>query len=369
MPPLPARIRAQAPLTVAAFMELALYDEDEGYYARAEQRSGRAGDFFTSVDVGSLFGELLSTLVARAWRALGAPTDPGAFMCCEAGAGNGRLARDLLDGLASHAPDAFPHVHLALVERSARARAAQRDVLGPFADRLRWSGDALPGTFDGVIIANELLDALPVHRVQMTPGGLRELYVTVAGDHLALRPGPLSTPRIGNYFERLGVSLPPGAVADISLAAVDWLAVAARSLRRGYLALIDYGHEATLLYSSGRATGTLRGYRRHAVTATDAGPAGWLAAPGTQDLTADVDFTALRAAARREGLDVLADLDQARFLIGLGLGERLSNATGTSLADVRRRLAAQALVGPEGLGGSHLVLLLGRNAPPLPLDH
>jgi len=161
------------------------------------------------------------------------------------------------------------------------------------------------------------------------------------------------------------LTLRPGATADVSLAALDWLADAAGLLHRGCIALIDYGHDASLLYGPGRATGTLRGYRRHAVTASHEGPRGWLAAPGTQDLTADVDFTALRAVARREGLEVLADLDQTRFLVHLGLGERLASSTGTGVADVKRRLAAQALAGPEGLGGSHRVLLLGKGTPAL----
>jgi len=358
-----ARIREAAPLTVAAFTELALYDPDAGYYARAAQRSGKAGDFFTSVDVGALFGELLSELVVRAWRAVDGPTGPGGFLLCEVGAGNGRLARDVLDGLARHAPEVYPHVWLALVERSARARAAQRESLDRHAGRLVWSGDALPGPFTGLLLANELLDAMPVHRVEMTPEGLREVYVVADGEALALRPGPLSTPRLREYFEAIDVTLRPGATADVSLAALDWLADAAGLLHRGCIALIDYGHDASLLYGPGRATGTLRGYRRHAVTASHEGPRGWLAAPGTQDLTADVDFTALRAVARREGLEVLADLDQTRFLVHLGLGERLASSTGTGVADVKRRLAAQALAGPEGLGGSHRVLLLGKGTP------
>jgi len=155
-----------------------------------------------------------------------------------------------------------------------------------------------------------------------------------------------------------------GSVTDVSLAAVDWIRDAARALRRGWIVLVDYGHEAPRLYGGRHADGTLRAYRRHVV---DGPPAGderrppWLASPGNQDLTAHVDFTALACAAREAGLSVTGPIDQTHFLVALGLGDRLAGATGTSLGDVKRRLAAQALASPEGLGGSHRVLILGKD--------
>jgi SAM-dependent MidA family methyltransferase len=148
---------------VAAFIDLALYHPELGYYARAAQRSGRAGDFFTSVDVGPLFGQLLQVQLAEMWRLLGSAshTQDGRFDLVEAGAGNGRLSADILRAARSHDANFYNAVRLHLVEASAAARAAQPATLGDLGDRLSASSDALPASFEGVLVANELLDALP----------------------------------------------------------------------------------------------------------------------------------------------------------------------------------------------------------------
>ena len=167
-------IRERGPLTVAAFMDLALYDSEFGYYARAAQRTGRAGDFFTSVDVGSMFGRLLEMQLAEMWRLLGGQS----FDLVEAGAGNGRLSADIVRAARQHDPDFFRDLRLHLVEASAAARAAQPETLQEVAGNLRSSSDALPESFEGVLIANELFDAMPVHQVVMRDDGLCEVYVT-----------------------------------------------------------------------------------------------------------------------------------------------------------------------------------------------
>src|SRR6185503_13782025 len=156
-------------MTVAAFMDLALYDSRFGYYARAAKRSGRAGDFFTSVDVGTLFGELLEIQIAEMAAILGNQH----YALVEAGAGNGRLSADILRAARSRDPELYTRLSVHLVEASATARAAQQSVLGDVADRLASSGPELPESFTGVLIANELLDALPVHQVVMREDGLR----------------------------------------------------------------------------------------------------------------------------------------------------------------------------------------------------
>jgi SAM-dependent MidA family methyltransferase len=172
-------VRERGPMTVAGFMDLALYDPGLGYYARAAQRSGRAGDFFTSVDVGPLFGELLEIQLAEMAELLGTgvPRSLFRFELVEAGAGNGRLSADVLRAARGRDPALYDRTFLHLVEASAVARAAHQDTLGDAADRLASSSPTLPPSFEGVLVANELLDALPVHQVVMRVDGLREVYV------------------------------------------------------------------------------------------------------------------------------------------------------------------------------------------------
>src|SRR5262249_41210821 len=172
-------------------MEAALYDSDFGYYARAARRSGRAGDFFTSVDVGPVFGQLVARQVIEmaALTESRDTNDSARFDLVEAGAGSARLSADILRAIRRRDRALSERLQLHLVEVSADARAAQRETLGDVADRLASSSDDLPGAFAGVLIANELLDALPVHQVVMRDDGLREVYVDVRGSHLATVEG------------------------------------------------------------------------------------------------------------------------------------------------------------------------------------
>ena len=356
-------IRRRGPITVAEFMERALYDPDEGYYATAAQRSGRAGDFYTSVDVGPLFGELLAEFVARRWRTWreqARKEEP--FALVEAGAGNGRLARDLLDALAADHPDCYAATHLHLVERSAPARAQHLATLGPHAPRLVSSGADLPPRASGVLLANELLDAFPAHRVRMTASGLRECHVGVRDGQLVLVDGPPSSPVVEAYVEALGAPLPEGAIADISPAALAWVREAAVRMSRGVMLLIDYGHEARELLAGHHAEGTLVSFSRHQLDPASGSrtldrPA-WLEAPGERDLTTHVDFTSVTRAAESAGWRREALVEQSRLLVDLGLGDRLARSTGSSTADLKRRLAAKALALPAGLGASHQALVL-----------
>ena len=357
------RIRDRGPLTVAAFMEMALYHPALGYYARAPRRTGRAGDFYTSVDVGPQFGALLAVQIDE-MRRLHAADGTSGFDLVEAGAGNGQLARDVLDAAESAFPALHAAARLTLVETSPAARAAQAETLGPHRDRLHAGAAALPDRISGVIVANELLDALPTHAVTMTEDGLREVYVDADGGRFVERAGPPSTPALGRHLDRLGVSPEPGWRGEVNLAAVDWVRTAARRLTRGFLVLIDYGHPAPELYAGHHASGTLTTFQRHLVDAagTDPdrrdGPA-WLADPGERDITSHVDFTSVERAARDEGLDVLGFVDQTRFLLGLGALDDPAASADTADA-LRRRLALKTLLAPGGLGGTHRVLMLGK---------
>jgi SAM-dependent MidA family methyltransferase len=343
-------------MTVAAFMDVALYHPELGYYARSVQRSGRAGDFFTSVDVGPLFGELIAKQIVEMAGILNSESGIQNWDMVEAGAGNGRLAADVLRAMKRDSPDSYRRTRLHLVESSPIARAAQPETLNTLADRLASCSPALPDSFEGVLLANELLDAMPVHQVVMRDRGLHEVYVENVNGVMRTVEGPLSTARLGQYFTDLGITLEPGWRAEVSLAAIDWVRDAARRLRRGFVILIDYGHQASELYSLTHSAGTLTSFSRH----TSAGPEttapheAWLRAPGEQDLTAHVDFTSVRRAAESEACTTLGFLDQMYFLMALG-EDRFATL------DLKQRLALKTLVMPGGLGNTMKVLILGKD--------
>jgi len=355
---IPDVIRERGPLTVAAFMELALYHPQSGYYASAAQRSGRAGDFFTSVDVGPLFGALLAIQISEMARWA---EEPSGFDVVEAGAGNGRLSADILSALAVRDPEVYQTIRLHLVEASGAARAEQRAVIGEHATRLVSASAQLPHAFTGVLIANELLDAFPVHQVVMRGGRLREVYVrTDRSGRLFLREGDLSTPALAAYFDRLGVTLEEGWRAEVNLQAVDWIRQAVERLERGFIILIDYGHEASDLYSVGHSAGTLTTFSRHQ---TASGEDAWLQEPGRQDITAHVDFTSIREAAEAEGAALLGLLDQTYFVMGLlTAGRAGADAVPDVIAggDRDERRALKTLLMPGGLGSTMKVLILGK---------
>lgn len=341
-------------MTLAAFMRTALYDETGGYYATGAQRSGRAGDFYTSVDAGALFGELLATFVARV--AAGRSDADSPLDVVEAGAGNGRLMRDVLDTLAREHPAVYARARVTLVDASPVARGAHPDMLQAHASRIAASTDALPAHIDGCIVANELLDAMPAHRVVQTAAGLAESYVDVTRtDRLALVPGSLSTPALAEYFASAGVTIPEGVSVDISLDARAWVEGAARSLVRGSLLLVDYGDRVQGLLR--RREGTLTAFRGHRVANAADGPATWLAEPGAWDMTTHVDWTMVSATALAGGLRVDRVAEQTHFLLSLGLADRLPPMGDSSVAAVKRRLTASTLVSPHGLGASHQALV------------
>ena len=358
------RIRERGPLTVAAFMDMALYHPRLGYYTRAPRRTGRAGDYYTSVDVGPQFGGLVAAQIDEMRRLLAGGGGPAELDLVEVGAGDGRLARDVLDAAESAFPALHAAVRLTLVETSPAARAVQPRTLGRHRARLHAGAADLPDRIAGVILANELLDALPVHAVAMTDDGLREVFVDVAGDRFVERLGPLSNPALARHLEALGAAPAPGWRGEVNLAAVAWMRAAARRLTRGFVLLIDYGRSVQALYAGGRAGGTLTTFHRHRVDAAGAGseqPGGpaWLADPGERDITSHVDFTSVARAAREEGLEVLGLVDQTRFLLGLGALDTVAEPRDGAAA-LRRRLALKTLLVPGGLGSTHQVLALGK---------
>ncbi|MFQ5896256.1 MAG: class I SAM-dependent methyltransferase [Nitrospinota bacterium] len=358
------REAARAPLTFRAFMELALYHPEWGYYCWPGITLGREGDFITGPHQSPWFGRLLAKQLHQCWERLGAPSR---FEAVEFGPGAGWLALDVLETIQARWPALWEAFRYTLVEVSAPLREAQGRLLEGLVRRgaaVRWLapgewGEVLSREgWEGAALAHEFLDAFPVHRVRLEGGELRELYVRSRQGELAEEAGPLSEERLEGYFPRAGVALGEGQVAEVNLAALDWVAQVGQSLSRGYLLIFDYGFSAPALYAPERAGGSLTCYRRHRAHHNP------YARPGEEDITAHVDFSSLLREAEGRGFAFAGFTDLAHFLLSLGLAEELGAASvPAGGAHPREVLQAKALLIDEGLGGTIKALALAKDAP------
>ena len=360
-----AEIRAVGPMPFARFMEIALYDPEAGYYTAGSTGPGRHGDFLTAPEGHPIFGWSIARHVEAVWDELGRPAT---FVIREHGAGSGALAAGILGGLRRSASPMLD----ALAYQAVDVALARLDAL---AGRLADAGglDRWLETFDdrpeaGVVLADEQLDALPVHRVEGGPdGSLLERFVTLAdeadsagtGASFATELGPPSTAELAGRLGAEGIALQPGQPAEICLALDAWVAGAVAPLERGELLLIDYGHPAADLYLPSRGS-LLRAYHRHRVHADP------LVAIGRHDLTAHVDLTAVERAAIAAGLTALGRTTQAQFLAGLGVGELLvalqTDPATTLESYAAARSALIRMLDPRATG-SFAVLAFGRALP------
>jgi SAM-dependent MidA family methyltransferase len=358
-------IRRSGPITFARFMERALYEPGHGYYRRADAGPGRAeSDFITAPETHPLFGAVIGRLLEEAWTALGRPPS---FTVTEPGAGGGALAAGLLEGLR----DLGSPFLGALRYRPVEVEPARLETLharlteAGFGDRLIDDRPPDAPLETGAVVANEVLDALPVHRVvgrPERPGGIAELLVAVASDGrlVAVEAEP-TTPRLAEVLEAEGVRLRPGQEAEICLVLDEWLAAATRHLAHGVVVLVDYAAEpAALRDPVARPTGTLRAFARHTVGGDP------FRHVGRQDLTATVDLAAVRAAAAAAGLVPIGETTQAALVARLGSGELTQSylrRPGAGLGDaLELRSALARLLDPRGMGGFRVVVV-GRGMP------
>ncbi|MBW4446842.1 MAG: class I SAM-dependent methyltransferase [Spirirestis rafaelensis WJT71-NPBG6] len=370
----------QRRITFAEYMDIALYHPKHGYYSTKALNLGKQGDFFTSVHLGGDFGELLAEQFVQMWEILERPKP---FTLVEMGAGQGLLAADILNYLQRQYLDFFASLEYVIVEKSLALRQEQQQRLQDFS--LRWCNleDIPPKSITGCFFSNELVDALPVHQFTLEAGQLREIYVTTRGEGksggdketrrqgdkennfsfppsppLPLSPfieviGELSSEKIAEYFDLLGIDFAQNAYADgyrseINLAAVDWLSIVADRLNRGYLLTIDYGYPANRYYNPRRTQGTLQCYYQHRHHNNP------YINIGRQDITAHVDFTALEKWGDRSRLQKVGFTQQGLFLMALGLGLRIANLSHQQqpISQIlQQRDALHQLLDPMGLGG------------------
>ncbi|MBM4120304.1 MAG: class I SAM-dependent methyltransferase [Nitrospira sp.] len=370
-------IRAAGPIPFARFMELALYHPASGYYMRtrdangnqltasnsdAEHLIGWSGDYYTAPDAHPIFSQALARQVDQIDTGMGHPVS---FTSVEMGPGKGLLARDLLATCERQFPNLFARLHCILIERSPTMREAQRQHLAPWvaSGHVSWQDDLRTlsaNSVTGVFLSNELVDALPVHRIKIVNGTPVELYVAWRDDCFVEQVGPLSTLALSDYVNQLAamdVALPEGYVTEINLNALAWMRDVARALGHGVAITIDYGHTAQDLYGPDRARGTLLCYAKHQASKNP------YVRVGQQDITAHVDFTALAAAGEEAGLHVTGFTNQMSFLMGLG-AEDLFASLAPDSAELR---AAIRLLRPDGMGRTFKILIQhkGITAPAL----
>ncbi len=348
---LATRIRESGPIPFAEFMRECLYHPDFGYYSRLS--SGRFGDYYTSVDVHPIFGCLLARQFAEMWELLGAPRP---FRIVEAGAGVGRLAGHVLDFAARELPAFYLAFEYVAVERSAARRAehAGRLAVHAAAGRFFSAAEVPPEIPSGCIFSNELLDAFPTHRVVIERGRMKEIFVGIDGPHFVEVLRDPSTPEIEKYFREQIIALEERHEAEACLQACAWIERAGRSLGRGFVLTIDYGHEAKALYDERHNRGTLLAYRDHGLTENV------FDAPGMQDLTSHVNFTAVDLWGRRAGLERTGLVTQSQFLVALGRANEfgdLYDPGQTEVEKLRARLSLKNLIHPEGLGEKFQVMI------------
>jgi SAM-dependent MidA family methyltransferase len=355
-------------------METCLYEPELGYYARPREQFGKSGDFYTSSDVHAVFGRLLARQFDEMWRVLGSPER---FDLIELGPGRGLFASDVLDWSAKQFPEFAQALRYVLVEQSEPLRAGLRERLAEHIgagrakvrDSLEAAGAEAPVPNETVergpegplyrpliLFANEFFDALPVDiidhrgsvRVAEERGRFIEQFVSPSSEDL-------------DYIDRYSVHPEPGERVEVSLAALNWMDGIAQLFRNrtGFAMFIDYGYtrEEQL---AGRHRDTLMTYRQHRASASP------YEAPGEQDITAHVNFTALRARAVERGLNDIALLTQTQLLLGIGEETQFADAfQECKLPQERAKVALQLrhLLSPEEMGEKFQVLLLSRGVP------
>ena len=333
------RIAASGAITFAEFMEVALYHRG-GYYA-SRGPIGAGGDYFTSPVAHPAFGALVCVQLHTMWQTLGQP-DP--FWVIEAGAGDGVLASDIVDFASRQFPLFSEAIRYVAVDRLSPVDASR------MSRGVEWvQSVGIPvGGIVGCVVANELIDAMPVHRFEITACGPCEVYVSLDSEGRFIELlDESSTKLITGCVESIGRVLQYGFRGEVNAGVRPWVAAVAEGLERGFVLTLDYGYEVEELYSDARSGGTLQTYYRH----TDSGSL--YQRIGRQDMTAHVDFTALIDEGRSVGLRPVFLTTQGEFLLSLGYARVEDSLHAAAIGSAERRFNVRAmrrLIDPEGLG-------------------
>ena len=348
-----SEITLSGPIPFVRFMELALYHPQLGYYTRppeaGTERIGWAGDFYTSSDVHPTLGQALARQAEQMDRLLGQP-DP--FTVVEMGPGKGLLAKHFLSACLEGSNSLSRRLRYVLIDRSPAMREVQRRNLSQWLSQpglITWADDLdglAPDSVTGMFFSNELIDAFPVHRIQVTGGRTEELWVDWQDKRFVECLKPLSTAALARHLDDLDAHWPDGYRTEVNLKAMDWMKQVARRLNRGFVITIDYGHTTQDLYLPDRKNGTFLCYFNQSANEDP------FVHVGEQDMTAHINFSSLAAVGEEHGLHVTGFTNQMSFLMGLGVEQLIASLEPES----QEFRAAIHLLKPYGMGGTFKVL-------------
>ena len=346
-------IRERGPIPFSRYMEVCLYDPEYGYYSRNAEQFGKAGDFYTSSDIHAVFGRLLARQFDEMWRALGSPER---IDLVELGPGRGLFAQDVLGWSEKKFPDFFHALLYVLVESSPALRQQIEKTLGSHFESGKAELNALyplnrPLAADSIVFANEFFDAFPVE-ILGTRGSLR----VDARNGSFIETWAQASPEELEFLDRYSIHPEPHERVEVPLAAQHSMDQIAARIHRGFFLAIDYGYTRQEQLA-GRHRGTLKAIRQHSISDNP------YEAPGEQDLTADVNFTALAAATEKQGMQAQKLITQSQFLMGIGEINQFADAfQECRLPQERAKVALQLkhLVTPAGMGESFHVLIASK---------
>jgi len=340
------KIMKDGPITFETFMEMALYEPGLGYYASDKTEIGKAGDFYTSQHLHPAFGAMIGKQLEEMWKIMKKPAD---FFAIEPGAGSGLMCMDILNYLWGR--EIFNSLTYVMIELNPFMKHKQEKLLEKFPDKIRWisSLTEIAGV-KGCILSNELLDAFPVHLVEMEDD-LKEVYVTADSENIKEIKGDLSTHAIADYLSEFSIKLRKGYRTEINLRIKDWLEEVNRILAEGFILTIDYGYPAWDYYSEDRNRGTLLCYHSHQVNENPYNDI------GGQDITAHVNFSSLKKWGEELGFETLGLCNQGTFLVALGIDEVINQLYGNSKDYLFEVAKIKRLILPGTIGETHKVMI------------
>jgi SAM-dependent MidA family methyltransferase len=307
------KIRSEGPLSFHDFMEMALYYPGLGYYTSEPGKIGKHGDYYTAPHLSAVYGNLVAKQLEEMWQLCGKKD----FTVVEYGAGMGSLCNDILDQVKQN-KEFFKQLKYCIIEKSEAMRRKQMRIVAPglVNEKIAWydSIEDIP-SFTGCVLANEVLDNFSVHKVIMKENELKEIFVDYDNGFIEVQKPAHDD--LKEYFAALAIELPNDFCAEVNLEAVEWIKRISSSLDKGFVLTIDYGYPSSELYQSYHRLGTIVCYNKHTVNDLPYNNI------GLQDITAHVNFSALKFWGAKHGLNNCGFTNQSQFLLGLGLTEHL----------------------------------------------